>query len=64
MERVTSFIEDVESAETPHEAINLLGRLSLRHIINGSVNLGRNLLTIAMNGDTGEMLRASANHLH
>lgn len=53
----------IENADTPLEAVRAAGQLSLRRIVELPIEIGRDIWKITMNGDLGEMLSSSANHL-
>jgi hypothetical protein len=56
-------IDDIEAAGTPLEAVEAIGKLSLRRVVAVPVDIGRDLAKVVMNGDVGEMLGSSASHL-
>lgn len=57
------FFNEIDGAETPLDAVELAGRLSLRGVVAYPINLARNVGKIVMNGDLGEAIREGANHL-
>jgi hypothetical protein len=62
-EQEPSLLQSIEDADSPIGVANVLGGLSLRHIAVAPISIGRDLLKIVMNGDAGEMVRASSSHM-
>ena len=57
-------LNDIESADTPLEAVEAAGQLSLRSIVTFPLRLASDIGKIMMQGDLGEVLSSSSNHLH